>query len=176
MIITINPKEMVPDDSWQFFRKVRAIIENEDGSVAISTEGGKCIFPGGKCDKDEDELIAIKRELYEELGIEFNDSNLHKVLELHTVYDDFFDFRSNSIKPRVTVTTYYCGKTLFDINEKNINLTDGEVAQGFKSLFVDRKTLLNMLMDDHSQYQNGKFFDEENRVIVEHVLKKKIGK
>lgn len=176
MIITINPKKVVPDESWQFYRKVRAVIENDDGSIAISTEDGKCIFPGGKCDKGEDELTAIKRELYEELGIEFKDSDLHKVLELHTVYDDFFDFRSNSIKPRVTVTVYYYGKTSLNINEENINLTDGEIAQGFKSLFVDRKTLLDMLMVDHSQYQNGKFFDEENRVIVEHVLKKKIGK
>ena len=63
MKILLNPKNLVPDDSWQNFRKVRAIIENKEGCFAISSEAGKYIFPGGKCNKDENNLSAIQREI-----------------------------------------------------------------------------------------------------------------
>lgn len=61
--IILNDKNLVPDSSWLNFRKVRAIIENKEGKIVISKEGGVYIFPGGKCDGDEKEEVAIKREI-----------------------------------------------------------------------------------------------------------------
>lgn len=101
MKILINPKNLTPDNSWQRFRKVRAIIENELGCFAISIEGGKCIFPGGKCDQNEDELLAIQREIKEETGIVLELSDFQKILELETMYDDAFDYRTSTIRPRI---------------------------------------------------------------------------
>lgn len=44
-------------------------------------EAGKCIFPGGKCDKNEDELSAIMREIKENFKIYFVDrETLFKML------------------------------------------------------------------------------------------------
>lgn len=171
MKITINPKGLIPDDTWQIFRKVRAIIENNEGCIAISVEGGKCIFPGRKCEKEEDEQVAIVREIEEETGIKINTSQIKKILDLETIYDNFYDYRTKSEKPRHTLTTYYYVKTSEKINEQKANLTEGEIEQNFKAFFVDRKTLLKMLMDDHSKLENGKFFDEENKVIINHILK-----
>lgn len=173
MKVLINPKNLIPNESWQRFRKVRAIIENDSGCFAVSIEGGKCIFPGGKCEKDEDELAAVQREIKEETGIDFTLTEFHKVLELETFYDDFFDYRSQSIKPRHTTTTYYYIKTNQNINSESMNLTEGEKIQNFNIFFADRVTLLKMLLEDHSQQENGKFFDEENQVIVEKILKSK---
>ena len=73
MNIVINPKNLTVSDEWQIFYKVRAVIKNKNGEYAISTESGKCIFPGGKCENGESPILAIKRELFEELGIEFLD-------------------------------------------------------------------------------------------------------
>ena len=53
MKIVLNPKNLIPDNTWQTFRKVRAVIENEEGCFAISHESGKYIFPGGKCDIED---------------------------------------------------------------------------------------------------------------------------
>lgn len=171
MKIVINPKNMVPNNSWQEFRKVRAIIENNNGDFAISIEGGKCIFPGGKCEDGEDLGTAIRRELLEELGISFEDSDLEPVLELETIYDDFFDYRSQSIRPRHTITTYFYGKTSEEINSECLNLTDSEVELGFESFFVSKDELIKLLTDDHSNLENGKFFDEENLMVAEKFLK-----
>lgn len=171
MKILINPKKLIPNMSWQTFRKVRAIIENDLGCFAISTEGGKCIFPGGKCEETEDELIAIKREIKEETGIEFAISDFKKVLELETLYDDAIDYRTNSVRPRHTITTYYYVKTNSRLDEQNMSLTEGEIRENFRISFVDKERLFEMLSEDHSVAMNGKLFDEENQVVLRKVLK-----
>lgn len=172
MRVILNPKSLIPDRNWQFYRKVRAVIENETGEVVITERAGKYIFPGGKCDENEKELDAIKREIKEETGINFKTSDFNKILELETIYDNFFDHRTGLVKPRHTITTYYYVKTNDNINQKNMYLSEDEIKDDFKCSFVEKKALIKMLMMDHSKLQNGKFFDEENKVIIETILKR----
>ena len=172
MKITINPEQLTVDDTWQIFRKVRAIIENEKGFIAISMEGGKVIFPGGKCDQNESETDAIIRETTEETGIDFSNSKFTKLFELETIYGNYYDYRTDSKKPRYTKTTYYYVKTSYNIDESNMNLTEGELKENFKIKFVSRKKLEEMIFKDHSNMENGKYFDEENIIVFNKVLKK----
>ena len=172
MKILINPKNLVPDDSWQTFIKVRAVIENKDGCIAISSEAGKYIFPGGKCDKDEDNLSAIQREIREETGMVFSADEFHEVLELETMYDNAVDYRTNIVRPRHTITTFYYVKTDQTINKDNMNLTEGEIKENFKISFVDRDTLFKMLLEEHRDAMNWKLFYDENQVVVNHILKR----
>ena len=174
MKILINPKNLVPDDSWQKFRKVRAIIENKDGCFAISSEAGKYIFPGGKCDKDEDNLSAIQREIREETGMILLATDFHEVLELETIYDNAIDYRTNMVRPRHTITTFYYVKTEQTINIDNMNLTEGEIKENFKISFVDRETLFKMLLEEHKEATNWQLFYEENQVVVDNILKKQV--
>jgi len=172
MKIIINPKKLIPDESWQFFRKVRAIIENENEDIAISFEAGKCIFPGGKCDKDEDDLTAIQREIKEETGMDFDISEFTKVLELETYYDDAIDYKTNLVRPRYTLTTYFYVKTDKRIDYDKMNLTQGEIKGNFKISFVDKKTLYENILEDHSAAMNGHIFDEENKIVMNNILKR----
>ena len=174
MKVIVNDKKLIPDETWANFNKVRAIIENNNGEIIISIEGGKVIFPGGKIDKDEDLDTAIKRELLEETGMEFETEELKKVLELETFYDDFYDYRIKSIKPRHTITTYFYAKVDKPINLKKINLTEDEISQNFKIKFMKKEKLYEMLREDHSLVENGKFFDEENKIVMNKVLQKKL--
>ncbi len=173
MKIVINPDKLAPTEGMQTFRKVRVILENDKGQFAISNEGGKCIFPGGKCEKDETGVSAIQRELEEESGISLKESDFTEILELETLYKDFYDYRSDSFKPRLTNTIYYYARCSDKINANNMSLTIGEINENFTIAFVDKEQLLRLLLEDHSSAVNGKFFDEENRIIVQQILQKK---
>lgn len=171
MKVIINPKKLVVDDTWQIFYKVRAVIKNDEGKYAISTEAGKCIFPGGKCESAEDELIAIKRELYEELGIKFDDSQLKEMFVLEAFYDDYYDFRIKQYGPRCTITKYFYGETEQNIDYSKMNLTEDELSQKFKSSFVSFDELIKMIKTDHSGAFNGNCFDEENKIVLENIIR-----
>lgn len=172
MKIVINPKELVVDDSFQVFHKVRAVIKNDEGKYAITTESGKCIFPGGKLENNEDVFTAIKRELLEELGIEFLDSEIKREFVLETLYDDYYDFRIKKYIPRYTVTTYFYIETGKEINLGRMNLTSDEKNQEFKIFFVSKDELVKMINEDHSMAFNGKYFDLENKIVFDKILNK----
>lgn len=172
MNIIINPKNLSITDEWQIFYKVRAVIKNKKGEYAISTESGKCIFPGGKCEVGEKSEFAIKRELFEELGIEFFDEQLSEVFVLETFYDDYYDFRIGKCVPRYTKTIYFYGETKEDIDFSKMNLTKDEINQKFKCFFVSKDELLQMINIDHSLAFNGKYFDLENKIVVDNIINK----
>ena len=99
MKIKINPDNLIFDETFQVFHKVRAIIENELGEFIISNEGGKYIFPGGKRKKKESAVEAIQREIKEETGIELNMEDFVKVLELETLYSILHNLSTDRIPP-----------------------------------------------------------------------------
>lgn len=171
--IVINEKNLVQDDSWLNFRKVRAIIENKKGEIIVSNEGGIYIFPGGKCDGEESEELAIKREIEEETGIKLTDEFMEKILEIEAFYDDFYDFRSDSIKPRHMLTTYFHVKTKKKIDTNKLKLTTDEKKLGFNIFTCSKNNLYKLLNEDHSLIRNGKFFDEENKVVLEEIFMQK---
>jgi len=170
--IILNDKNLVPDSNYLNFRKVRAIIENEEGEITICKEGGVYIFPGGKCDDDEKEESAIIREIKEETGITITDEVLEKVLVIESFYDDFWDYRSKSLKPRHTLTTYFYIKTDKKINVDELELTDGEKKLGFDIFATGKNNLYKLLNETHLDFKNGKFFDEENRIVLEEIISK----
>lgn len=170
MKIVVNPKNLSVTDEWQVFYKVRAVIKNKNGEYAISTESGKCIFPGGKCEEGENSLVAIKRELFEELGIEFLDEQLKEKFILETFYDDYYDFRISKYVPRYTKTIFFYGETKEDINFSKMNFTKNEINQKFKCFFVSKDALIKMINVDHSLVFNGKYFDLENKIVMDNII------
>lgn len=171
MKIIINHDNLVPDENWQFFYKVRAIIEDDNGNFMISHEAGKHIFPGGSCEKGETNLEAIKREIKEEAGIELNDDEFIEILELEALYGKYFDFRTRLFVPRCTRTVYYYARCSSKIDTSKMQLSDDEKSQAFKIAFVNSDDLIQFLETDHSKAINGAIFDEENRIILR-IIKK----
>ena len=103
--------------------------------------------------------------------LNFQKEDLNFILKLETFYSDFFDYRSQSLKPRHTITYYYYVKTSDNINKNNQSLTVEEIKENFKIDFISREELIKQLSIDHSNVQNGRFFDEENQIILENFIK-----
>ena len=91
---------------------------------------------------------------------------------MESLYKDFYDYRTKSLKPRYTKTIYYYAKCFSEINIDNMCLTDGEIKENFTIAFVDKEQLIKLLMVDHSSSINGRFFDEENKVVINNILDK----
>lgn len=144
--VVLNDKKLVPNSNWLNFRKVRAIIENKNGEIIVSNEGGICIFPGGKCDGEEYEELAIKREIEEETGIKLTNDFMEKILEIEAFYDDFYDFRSDSIKPRHMLTTYFYVKTEKKIDTNKLKLTTDEKRLGFNIFTTGKNNLYKLFL------------------------------
>lgn len=50
------------------------------------------------------------------------------------MYDDAIDYRTNTIRPRHTIATYYYAKTTQKIEKEKMNLTIAEIKEYFKKI------------------------------------------
>ena len=76
MELVINDDNLQYDDIDEFSSKVRAILVDENNQILVVNYGSTLLLPGGKVEVDETNLMAIIRELSEELGIDYIDKEL----------------------------------------------------------------------------------------------------
>lgn len=73
---------------------VAAVIYNSRQQILLAQrplhkhQGGKWEFPGGKVEPTETAIIALKRELFEELGIEADLPSMRPLIEIRHIYPD----------------------------------------------------------------------------------------
>ena len=114
----------------------------------------------------------VKRKMNKENKVIDYKSFYLREFQLYVIYDNFYNYRTGLLEPRHMLTTFYYAKTNETINEELMQLTEGELKEGFKIAFVDKNTLIKMLNEDHSNMENGIFFDEENKMVINKILKK----
>ena len=51
-----------------------------------------------------------------------------------------------------------------------MNLTKDEINQKFKCFFVPKDELIQMINIDHSLAFNGKYFDLENKIVMDNII------
>lgn len=83
---------MLVESSW--VHVVAAVIYNDRNQILLAQrplhkhQGGKWEFPGGKVEPSESATTALKRELFEELGIEATTKAMQPLLEIKHAYTD----------------------------------------------------------------------------------------
>ncbi|HPY39118.1 MAG TPA: 8-oxo-dGTP diphosphatase MutT [Thiolinea sp.] len=83
---------MLVEASW--IHVVAAVIYNSRQQILLAQrplhkhQGGKWEFPGGKVEANETATLALKRELFEELGIIADISAMQPLLEIKHAYSD----------------------------------------------------------------------------------------
>ena len=169
MKIILNPDNLRKEEC-QIYHKVIVVVEQNNGNILIGKEGNKYVLPGGKIEKGESPRQAIKRELKEETGIEIEENCFVEKCELESYLKDFYDYREKKEKKRYMSTILYYVKTTDSINLQNQNLTIGEIEQGYKILSLSKEQLKKVILEDHSMAKNGKYFDIENKLILEKII------
>ena len=73
--IIYNNDNLNDDDITELVVRTKALIINH-GKILIGNENGVFQFPGGHLEKNESYNDCLKREILEETGIEFSDSEI----------------------------------------------------------------------------------------------------
>ncbi|MGB1242502.1 MAG: NUDIX domain-containing protein [Chitinophagales bacterium] len=103
---------------WRLFRPttvgVRAIVLNDKRQVLLvkHTYTNDWYLPGGKVDKNESLIVAVKRELKEEIGI----TQIEDIEQFYT-YSNFFEYKSDYITVFIVQNFNSKNRIHFEIEE-----------------------------------------------------------
>ena len=127
---------------------VVAVIVDEEGRVLLTKRSippfqGEWVMPGGKIDLGEPIIEALKREVWEEVGLEVQVGELIDIFEHVTPGSDNYHF----------IIIYYCCTPLYcDINH---NRDEVEEAR-----WVKRSELASYKLPDGARFILKKLFPE----------------
>lgn len=95
---------------------VRALIVNEDNAFLLvkHTYSDAWYLPGGQVEKNETLIEALKRELYQEVGI----SEIEEI-SLFNTYSNFYEFKSDYVSVFLVRSYSISTKTHFEIERAN---------------------------------------------------------
>ncbi len=162
-----NSNNLKTSDITNITNKVRAIILDKSNNFYICNYADMYMLPGGKIDYDETPIEAIKRELLEELGINFDQNQIEPILTTENYYKDYPNRKTNELENKLTTTTYF----LIELNHlpsiKKQTLTKSELENKFHIKKTNLIDVMNLLEKPSSNSRNIHFKKELLAVIKE---------
>ena len=125
-------------------KKVRGLIYKNKNTLICIEEDGYGIkqilkLPGGTVEKNESNIKAIKREIYEETGYKID--NIKCIGFIENIRKEYF-----------LHITYYVAKTKG--KQKELKLTAGELEVGTKPIKINVETALKRIKAEYNKVQN----------------------
>lgn len=169
----INNKENLKDEQIDVRKeKARALIIDANDNIIICEYAGVFLLPGGKIEKEESSLEGLKRELKEELGLEFNDKEIIPFLKRIEYQKDYIT-RNNERKNRKITTNYFIINSDLKINLNNTNLTPDELGK-FKYHYTNYHDIYKLLSLPTQNPRRECFDRELYQVVLEYANTKNI--
>lgn len=157
--------------------KVRCLIINSNNEILITKYGDSYMFPGGKKEDNETISEALKRELKEELGIEFRNDEV-SFLTKFISYQKSYPSVENKISDRKITTYYYVLRKDIKIDINKRKLSEREQKGNFKLFWVPIEEVKDYILKDEVSSSNAalrkKYFDEDLLQVLNLYNKSKI--
>lgn len=145
--------------------KVRAILITESNQILIAYYGDVILLPGGKVDKEETNISALIRELYEETGQKYSEEELKYFATLNYFQKDYPKMDGN-IQNRLLKTHYYVGKyKSFKLD--NQKLTEKEQKSTFRLKLIAIDDLADVILGNQNNNPRNKYFQKELLFILD---------
>jgi len=164
METVINSGGLKTEEINEFNSKVRAILISDEKKILIANYGNVILLPGGSIDKGEDIESAIKRELYEELGIIYEKDELDYLTNLK-YFQKNYPKRDGSLSNRLIQTHYFVGQYK-GISLNKQNLTEKEKKDGFRLELVNLDDLESLILNNKNSNPRNIYFQNELLTIL----------
>lgn len=169
MEIVLNEHNLKLEDIKYKLYKSRAILVNDNDEIIICNYNGVYLLPGGSLEKDETPLGGLIRELKEEIGVSYSESELSFLTCLKYYQKDYPRIEKDSTN-RYVETNYFVGK-FKGYNLDNIKLTENEKNSNFKIELVSLDKIQELLNNINSDNPRIPFFNKELNTILNYYNK-----
>lgn len=124
-------------------RRAKLIVENNKGEILLCQMGTNYFLIGGHVDNDESDEECLLREVYEEAGVKLDFSNILPIACSNYINKDYPEKGTNTY----TNSNYYYLKYDLIFNIKNQHLTNEELKENFKLMYVSKNKIIDFLND-----------------------------
>lgn len=121
--------------------RAKILIINSNDKILFEYENGNYQLPGGHVEPGETFIDCLKRELKEEIGIEFDFKKITPFLIIKYLCKDYPTSGINS----KYISNYYYLKTDFKPDYSKIKLTENEKKGKFELKYIDKSKALKIL-------------------------------
>lgn len=140
-------------DYQKMVKRVKALIVSSDNKILLVNNYQDYQFPGGHMENNEIYSEALKRELLEETGIDFNiEKDIEPVLKLYRYYEEYHETKENTLLE----INYFIIRSDKYIDIDNLNLTkeeeNGDFSLTYISLFEFKRLLEENIMINNDKY------------------------
>ena len=139
--VTHNKNNLTLNDANKVTRRAKLIVENSKEEILICHMGVKYFLIGGHIDNDESDEQCLTREVAEESGVTLNFSNILPIASSNYINKDYP--KNGDIT--YTNTNYYAIKYDLVPNIEMQNLTEEEIKENFKLMYIPKNEVINFL-------------------------------
>lgn len=136
-----NEDNLTLNDANKVTRRAKLIVENSKEEILICHMGVKYFLIGGHIDNDESDEQCLTREVAEESGVTLNFSNILPIASSNYINKDYP--KEGTIT--YTNTNYYAIKYDLVPNIEMQNLTEEEIKENFKLMYIPKNEVINFL-------------------------------
>ena len=136
-----NEDNLTLNDANKVTRRAKLIVENNNDEILLCHMGVKYFLIGGHIDNDESDEECLVREVAEESGVTLNFSNILPIASSNYINKDY----PKNSDITYTNTNYYAIKYDLVPNIEMQNLTEEEIKENFKLMYIPKNEVINFL-------------------------------
>ncbi len=165
--IIINEDNLTEEEINEEVTRVKAIIVNEKNEILLACCDNEYQFPGGHLDDGEECIPGLIRELEEETGMKVNSNDISSFMMIK----DYVKNYRNSGKNRCNKIIYYVVNNNYDIDLKNVRISDYERKGGFRLERVPLDSVEEVLMENSKHHAFARIIAEEMLQVLKEYKK-----
>ena len=162
-----NRNNILDEDITKVITRVKALIITSDNKILLGHSFCEYQFPGGHVEGNEELLLALKRELFEETGLDYDTTYLEPFVLLNKYLKDF---PSNNENTKLVIYYYIIHDDRIPILA-NTNYTEEELDGNFSLRYIPLDIVKCVIQDNVNVCGDSDGIAQEMLEVLDCLLK-----